>query len=89
MFQDRRLNDENERPWYLRLVNFIGIDDQRLQGQNLLVVLVLVIWMILKKIVLTVWYLLQAIYFYCSAELLNFIEFLNTVLLTIILIGFI
>ena len=22
-----RLNEENERPWYIRLMNFIGIDD--------------------------------------------------------------
>jgi len=56
--QNPRLAEENERPLYLRFVNFIGIDDQRLQGQNILVVLVLVIWMVLKKIVLTAWYLL-------------------------------
>ena len=30
--QNPRLAEENEKPWYLRLVNFIGIDDQRLQG---------------------------------------------------------
>ena len=83
-----RLNEENERPWYIRLMNFMGIDDQRLQGQNLLVVLVLVIYMVLKKIITTVWYLILAIYFYCTARLMNFIEFVNTVLLTMILASF-
>lgn len=44
--------------------------------------------MVLKKIVMTAWYMVQAIYYYCTEELLNFIEFLNTVILTIILFSF-
>ena len=51
-------------------------------------ILVLVIYMVLKKIITTVWYLILAIYFYCTARLMNFIEFVNTVLLTMILASF-
>ena len=44
--------------------------------------------MLVKKIVMTAWYMLQAIYYYCTEALLNFIEFLNTVILTMIIAQF-
>ena len=44
--------------------------------------------MVIKKIVMTAYYMFHAIYDYCKAALLNFIEFLNTLILTILLFSF-
>jgi len=45
--------------------------------------------MVLKKIVQTVLFMIQAIYYYCTAGILNAIEFANIVLLTMIIANFV
>jgi len=71
--------EDDQRPWWIRLGNFIGIDEKKLAGANFLVVIVLVIAMVLKKIVTTTLYLIKAIYRLCAADLFNLVELVNCV----------
>lgn len=62
----------------VKFLNFIGIDETRLAGQNFLVKVVLSIIMVIKKIFLTAINLVRSIIVYSFADMLNFFELLNT-----------
>ncbi len=85
-----RANDE-EKPWWRRLINFIGIDEKKLEGANFLVVIVLVIGMVVMKIVKTTFYMIRAVWRFCAADMFNLVELLNCIFntgLLLILIRF-
>jgi hypothetical protein len=71
-------SQEEEKTCLVKFLNFIGIDETRLAGQNFLVKVVLSIIMVIKKIFLTAINLVRSIIVYSFADMLNFFELLNT-----------
>lgn len=73
----------------VKFLNFIGIDETRLAGQNFIVKIVLSIIMIIKKIFLTAINLVRATIAFCLADMLNFFELLNTFFSTYLVVIFV
>ena len=70
----------------IKFINFIGIDEQQLVGHNVIVVIVYSIWMIVKRIVISVLNLVIALVSYSFANIFNMFETLNTIFTSSIIV---
>ena len=77
---------EDERSCFQKTIGFIGIDENRLIGQNWLVVIVLSLYMIVVHIIRSAIDFVRTVIAYSVADMLNFFELVNTVCGTYILI---